>query len=306
MSLLRQIQNDLASDAGDVTTVLMKCKILASRLGSAELSRWVNFELNGYPDDEETPDYRRLAITYYANFANIAWKAERQAIPLQVVPQKYREAFKSHRFRDGIAKAASFAKAKAGAVVPRPELIFALQGMMYPEMQCYSVWGEIGRTEFEQLVSAVKNRVLDFALKIETENPDAGEALPSVTPVAKEKVHMIFQNTFQGPVGNVAQNSDHVNQTANIEVQAGDLAKLVAHFTTHLDELNLDARQKQRAEAQIAALKTELDGEADPEIVNQAGRTLRNITEGAIGSLIATAAQPGVWQWIHHMLANFQ
>jgi hypothetical protein len=127
-----------------------------------------------------------------------------------------------------------------------------------------------------------------------------------VTPVLKDRVRMSFQNTFHGPVGNIAQNSDHVNQTANIRVPLGDLVKLVTDLATHLDELNLDARQKQRAEAQIAALNAELRGEADPEIVNQAGRTLRNITEGAIGSLIATATQPGVWHWIHHMLSKFQ
>lgn len=33
MSLLRDIQNDLASAENDVTTVLRKCKILAARLG---------------------------------------------------------------------------------------------------------------------------------------------------------------------------------------------------------------------------------------------------------------------------------
>ena len=42
----------------------------------------------------------------------------------------------------------------------------------------------------------------------------------------------------------------------------------------------------------------QLGNESDRVIVNQAGRTLRNITEGAIGSLVATvaiAAQPGIW-----------
>ena len=116
----------------------------------------------------------------------------------------------------------------------------------------------------------------------------------------------VISNTFHGPVGNVAQNSSRFNQTANITLQPEDLAKLVAELTTHLDELNLDGRQKQRAEAQLAALKAELAGEADPEIVKQAGRTLRNITEGAVASLIATAAQPDVWQWIHHVLAQFK
>jgi len=37
-------------------------------------------------------------------------------------------------------------------------------------------------------------------------------------------------------------------------------------------------------------------------IVKQAGRTLRNILEGAAGSLLATAAQPTVWAWIHQVM----
>jgi hypothetical protein len=39
-------------------------------------------------------------------------------------------------------------------------------------------------------------------------------------------------------------------------------------------------------------------------VVRQAGRTLRNIIEGAIGSLAATAAQPAVWHWIQQALST--
>jgi hypothetical protein len=112
-------------------------------------------------------------------------------------------------------------------------------------------------------------------------------------------------NVFYGAVGNLAQNSEHFSQTVSMEIQPQGLAKLVSELTAHLDELNLDTRQKQRAEAQIATLKAELAADPDPTIVSQAGRTLRNITEGAIGSLLATAAQPGVWHWIHQTLASF-
>ena len=103
------------------------------------------------------------------------------------------------------------------------------------------------------------------------------------------------------------QIGDSNTQDVNVRIETGDLTRLVTDLTKHLDELNLDARQKLRAEAQIAALKAELAGEdPDPVIVRQAGRTLRSITEGALGSLLATAAaQPTVWQWIHHTLASF-
>jgi hypothetical protein len=82
------------------------------------------------------------------------------------------------------------------------------------------------------------------------------------------------------------------------------VARLVAEFTTHLDELYLEPRQKQRAEAQITALRAELTGDPDLGIVAQAGRSLRNITEAAVGSLIATAAQPGVWHWVEQTMST--
>ncbi|MGA2966624.1 MAG: hypothetical protein ABSD64_10450 [Terriglobales bacterium] len=165
------------------------------------------------------------------------------------------------------------------------------------------MWGELSGNDFEQLVSAAKNRILDFSLKIEAENPDAGEALPNTQPVPPEKLQPLVQNVFYGSVGAVAQNSERFSQNVNIGVSAQDITRLVTDFTKHLDELNLNDRQKQRAEAQIATLKAEVAGESDPAIVKQAGRTLRNITEGAIGSLLATAAQPTVWHWIQQTLA---
>ena len=134
----------------------------------------------------------------------------------------------------------------------------------------------------------------------------AAVALRNTQPVSVEKSHTLFSNVFYGPVGNVAQNSGHINQTANIGLRHKDLAKLVAEMATHLNELSLDPRQHQRAEAQLAALNAEVGAvDPDPGVVGHAGRTLRNITEGAIGSLLAAGIQPHIWQWVHQTLASF-
>jgi hypothetical protein len=74
-----------------------------------------------------------------------------------------------------------------------------------------------------------------------------------------------------------------------------DLRRLVEMFDAHLDDLNLDAAAKQKAMVQVATIKAQLQDDPDPVIVKQAGRTLRNVTEGAIGSLLANAVQPAVW-----------
>lgn len=300
MSLLREIQNDLASPGGDVASVLRKCKILSARLGSGDLAAWVDLELNGYPEAQPIPEYRHLATSCYANFLNIAWRANKQSVPLAIVPEALRDGLRRVEFRGGIASVASFTR--TGAVINRPELTFVLQDKMFPDMNCVSAWMEISGSEFEQLVSAVKNRILDFVLKIEAENPAAGEAPPNSHPVPEEKLRPLVNNFF-GTIGNVSQNTHHAIQTTSIEIrEQGDLARLVREFTDHIDELHLSQREKQRAEAQIATLQAQLTDDPDPLIVGRTISTLRNITEGAIGSLLATAAQPTIWHWIQQAM----
>jgi AbiTii len=303
MSLLRDIQNDLASQSGDVAAVLRKCKILSARLDSREFADWVRWELGGYLEEQPTPEYRRLAITYYANFSNSAWQVSATPIPLHVVPEQYRDSFQELEFREGIAKAISLTK--EGASIPSPDLILAIQGKMYPTMNCHAVTGRIGAVEFVQLISAVKSRILDFVLEIEAANPDAGEAAPNSQPVPPDKLQPIVNN-FLGSVGNVAQHSHNFKQAATTEIQSPDIATLVTELTKHIKELHLDPSQQRLADAQIATLKAQqLADEPDAVIVQQAGRSLRNITEGAIGSLIAAAAQPSVWHTIHRLLTSF-
>jgi hypothetical protein len=159
-------------------------------------------------------------------------------------------------------------------------------------------------SEFGQLVSAIKNRILDFVLRIEGENPAAGEAAINSNPVPLQKLQPLVNNFF-GAVGNVAQNSQHFGQTAESAVQPGELARLIEEVTVHFDELGLNARQRERALAQISALRAELGDEGDGAAITQAGRTLRSIVEGAVASLLATAAQPAVWQWVHYTLSRF-
>jgi hypothetical protein len=85
-------------------------------------------------------------------------------------------------------------------------------------------------------------------------------------------------------------------------MEIADLSRFVNELASHLEELPIDAVQKRRVDAQLATLKAQLSDEPDPVIVRQAGRTLRNILEGAIGSLLASAAQPTVWVWIDEAL----
>jgi hypothetical protein len=69
-----------------------------------------------------------------------------------------------------------------------------------------------------------------------------------------------------------------------------DLRQAVEILGQHIDELNLGAAAKRTALAQVGTLKAQLSDEPNPTILKEAGRSLRNITEGTISSLLSAAA----------------
>jgi hypothetical protein len=59
MSLLREIQASLMQGQ-DIGPILLKLRLLASRLGSDLLEEWVKHESEGYPAHIDVPDYRKI------------------------------------------------------------------------------------------------------------------------------------------------------------------------------------------------------------------------------------------------------
>lgn len=309
MSLLREIQNDLATAGGDAIIVLRKARILAARLKNKDFEEWIQRELNGYPDKTTLPSYRIVPVNAKAHLV-IGWQQLTSApVMASLIPERFREWATTAYLSDPISQYASLVSdfrtetSTLRADWPQ-ELAVQYGGVGYIDPQCLSAWQEISKASIVAVIETVRNKLLDFVLEIEAENPDAGEAPPHTQPVAPERVQQLVNNYF-GPVGNIAQHGHDFTQTAHIGIQSQDFARLVTEFASHIHELNLDARQRQIAEVQIATLRAQLTGEADPVILKQAGRTLRNITEGAIGTLLATAvAQPAVWLWIQRTLSS--
>jgi hypothetical protein len=103
------------------------------------------------------------------------------------------------------------------------------------------------------------------------------------------------------------QSGAHSTQVQSIrygERDLRDLKRALDLLDENFDQLELDVPSTKTAKAQIATLKAQLTDEPNPTILKEAGRTLRNITEGVIGGLIAAAAQPGVWQFVQDVLVR--
>lgn len=95
------------------------------------------------------------------------------------------------------------------------------------------------------------------------------------------------------------------NVTANYAaMQKDELVHFVNSFRKNISDLQLSTQDERKVNAQLATIEAQLLDEPNQEILKQAFTTIKNITEGAIGGLLATAAQPGVWAGIQALLAN--
>jgi hypothetical protein len=99
----------------------------------------------------------------------------------------------------------------------------------------------------------------------------------------------------------------HQEQTISLNQEdVARLQTLIGSFRANLQELSLDATAERKAKAQLSTIEAQLQDEPDPVIVRQAGRSLRNVTEGAIGSLLANGTIAlDIWAPIMTMLQTF-
>ena len=63
-----QIIKDLANGKVDTQTALKRTKVLLQDLENDDLLDWVNYEIEGYPDDVEIPDYRAIGGQLYGTY----------------------------------------------------------------------------------------------------------------------------------------------------------------------------------------------------------------------------------------------
>jgi hypothetical protein len=288
--------------AGDaaVATLLRKLKIVASRSGAGRLADWVERELNGYTDDTDLPRYRGpFAVSVLGDFLGPFQSEMRNVqIPMLTFPEEMRKgSLFWHYILSPLAEVEAIA-AKQDAITTAwsgDAIMYYNHGISAGEIRPVLQSGfvlaaakrPISATLYIGAVDGVRNRVLDLALALEQEAPEAGQ--PGAGDDVNRKVAQVVNNfNFNGPA-NVAVDSHHIKQTIALPAQ-GDLDGLIAYLGSQgVTHHELDALREAGA--------TDL---AEDEAEGQPGRWRRvrawlacattDVSTGTAAVVIGTAA----------------
>ena len=222
MSLLREIQDAAIDSKTDLASLLRQCKVLATRLGSAEFRAWVDNELSGYKSVDDLPEYRILHVFSKGHFGDGYKYFPHIDIPLGYIPEGAREGLARSCIMESIASIEALAEKPPTGLLKElwnPDFVASVGKNIYRDMMCTEAWKVIPQTALIAILDEIRNRILNFVLEIETENPEAGEAEINSKPVPLEKVTQNFHTHISGDAQNVSIGGNNSNNMPRIQTQ---------------------------------------------------------------------------------------
>lgn len=139
-------------------------------------------------------------------------------------------------------------------------------------------------TVLTSTLSGIRDRVVQFALDIERENPEAGEAAVGEQPIADERVSQIFNQNFFGDNTAVAAAGRDVHQTqvaSSMTIRAVENALEALGVPGEERSLLLDALDREGLPE---------DGTAGPDT----GRWMERLEQGAVAVGTGVSVQTAV------------
>ena len=233
-SLLKEIRNAAVDANVPIANVLRKCAVLSTQLKNNELRDWAFQELNGYDTEAEVPDYRRVMASLTGNLAG-PFQSGYKGVPIPAValPEKLRNRARTVVFMQGVAGLQACLEREGDLVFHWPgDLIAWIQkeGKLSDDFVLYGAWQTVGESAVADMIDTVRNRVLEFCLRLEEEMPElmGDDSNSSPTAAVESAASQVFNQVFVfgDHTGNIANASPAAEQSAQL-VAPGDLSALV-------------------------------------------------------------------------------
>lgn len=257
MSLLRDIQQTAIDDKERLPTLLRKCNVLASRLGNEEFKKWIENELNGYKSEDDVLEYRIIPTILKGHFMGGFGSGLKNAnIPVSSFPEEFRENLSVIKLTAPIASLEDLVKGNESSFNRLPlsaEFVAHFGQQIYQRMNCMEAWHVVSDNLIVALLDTVRNKILQFVLEIEAEDPNAGEAPLNSNPVPQEKVSQIFNNYITGDVHNIANASSDFSQ--NVQINSDLNAELFNGLLEAIKQTDLDKQDLNRLSSEIEQMR---------------------------------------------------
>lgn len=300
MKLINDIINELIDTEKSITSPLLKTKVLASRLQNEVLLNWVSNELKGYDTISDLPDYRRYSGNITGTYINGHLQYNDQPIPTVGLKSELEEMLRSMDFYQSISSLETLkGENKSGKLEQTfpAELTGLIQQnwrkMGNPYLQLINCKKSISVNAVVEILAFVRNNLLDFMLKIDSEFGNITE-IEELKTKTKEIATIMNQTIINNSGdGNVVNTGNKAKISSTITISKGNKEAL----SKHLQDIGLTKDDTDELVQVIDCEEPDYEKTTFGQKVNawtqkMLGKALDgswNVGVGAAGNLIAEA-----------------
>ncbi len=228
MRLIQEIRHDIVEPRSSLASVRRKTRLLAQELAAEELIRWVQDELNGYPDGRDVPAYRRLAASSVGFFAGPFGRAvDNYPIPLSLLPDNVREFASQVVLKNPVAEIEDMAaRQMTGHERWPPEAVLLVRDKL--ELSGGFVLIDARKIlpshALRGVLDSIQNRLLEFIITLEGISVGSDSEDPA-SEMPREAVLKAFHTTVYGDRNVIAIGPE---VTQNFAIKPGNEEALVS------------------------------------------------------------------------------
>lgn len=300
-SLVISLQEEALAPDVPVTRLLTKAKAIAAKLGLAATTEWIASELGGYSDVEEVPEYRVI----YGNlvYRNLVYGW----LPIQPGDEEAEQMFGQRPVTIPVSQMEALV---ASAGPDKQDVMIGVSAGLANQLRkeirlnCEIAY-HANISQVVRILDAVRQRVLDWALKLETDGI-LGEGL-SFSQDEKARVTQ-GGDTYNITAHNVVASMGHVSEHASVTVtqtnqgiNAEQLQALLQSLRQTLGDSEFKGREY--VDENLADLQKEAASSAPrKKNVFQYLAAVRGILGKAIDFVGKTAAEHEIDQYLDSLM----
>ena len=163
-SIVIDLQDEILSSDCDIVQILRRAHVIAVKLGLKEFDQWISYELNGYPDQNACPDYRKIRGILKAFNPYHGW------IPAVITDGELETVICEKKISNSISEIITLCKN------PESRLVYEFPGDQVEHLD--RLFGSplpmryaphISTASVMDIIEKVKNTILEWTLKLEEE-----------------------------------------------------------------------------------------------------------------------------------------
>ncbi|MCF5053377.1 hypothetical protein GIW50_20670 [Pseudomonas syringae] len=278
--LVEELQADALDESIHIMALMRKAKAVSVKLNAPSISTWIDNELQGYRSSDDIPNYRHVRGSL------VCYNDIHGHIPLTIDNPHILETVTTRKISQPLGRLCEHAANNDRVVLPFPakleeKLLAGMNLRMTPGLQIES-------SSLKNIIYGVRDRVLQFALELESQGIH-GEGM-GFSKEEKAAAASITYNTITiGSMHNsqIQQDSDNSNQYYGTADFKKDLEKFVSELKNDVNQLKGDDEAKQSLRADLDTIKAQLSSSSPKKtILRECLISVRNILEGATGGVL--------------------